>query len=88
MKPEEVEIEGFDSKHVYLIPAYDETDKYEKFVRKHCTEIFEHELNGWYTDPAMWPQDRSWKVFQEWFDYEIQTMVLDMVPDKPLEHEE
>jgi len=27
-------------------------------------------------------------VFQDWFDYEIQTMVYDMIPDKPLEHED
>jgi hypothetical protein len=87
LKPEDVQTEGFDSKHVYLIPAYDETEKYEKFVRKHCTEIFEHELAGWYTDLQMWPKDRSWKVFQEWFDYEIQTIVLDMT-DKPIEYEE
>lgn len=87
LKPEDVPTEGFDSKHVYFIPAYDETEKYEKFVKKYCTEISEHELSGWYIDPAMWPQDRSWKVFKEWFDYEIQTMVLDTIPDEPLEHE-
>ncbi len=39
LKPEEVQTEGFDSKHVYLIPAYDVTEKYERFVKKHCTEI-------------------------------------------------
>jgi len=88
MKPEEVETEGFDSKHVYLIPAYEENEKYEKFLKKYYVEIFEHELGGWYTDPEMWPKDRSWKVFQDWFDYEIQTMVYDMIPDKPLEHED
>lgn len=87
LKPQEVQTEGFDSKHLYLIPAYDETEKYEKFVKKHFTEIFGHELAGWYADPEMWPKDRSWKVFQEWFDYEIQTMVFDMISDEPLEHE-
>ena len=25
---------------------------------------------------------------EAWFDYEIQTMVYDMIPDKPLEHED
>jgi len=35
----------------------------------------------------MWPKDTSWKVFQEWFDYEIQTIVLDMA-DKPIEYED
>jgi hypothetical protein len=51
MKPEEVETEGFDSRHVYLIPAYEENEKYEKFLKKHYVDIFEHELGGWYTDP-------------------------------------
>lgn len=88
MRPGEVPTEGFDSKHVYLIPAYDDTDKYEKFVKKHYIEIFEHELSGWYTDPQMWPQDRTWKVFKEWFDYEIQTMIYDMVTNEPIEYEE
>lgn len=88
MKPEEIKTEGFDSKNVYLIPAYDETDKYENFVRKHCNEIFEHELSGWYTYPEIWPQKRSWKVFKEWFDFEIQTMVLDMITNKPIIYED
>jgi hypothetical protein len=54
MKSEEVEIEGFDSKHVYLIPAYEENEKYKKFLKKHFTDIFKHELGGWYTDHEMY----------------------------------
>jgi len=88
LKPEKIETEDFDSKHVYLIPAYDEIEKYEKYIKKHCVEIFEQELFAWYTDPKMWPNDRSWKVFKEWFDYEIHTMVFDTDPDNPIEHEE
>ena len=59
-----------------------------RIFEEHYVDIFEHELGGWYTDPEMWPKDRSWKVFLDWFDYEIQTMVYDMIPDKPLEHED
>ena len=88
LRPEEIKTDGFDSKHVYLVPAYDKIEKYEKYIKKHCTEIFEEELFGWYTDPEMWPKDRSWKVFKEWFDYEIHTMVFDTDPDNPIEHEE
>ena len=87
MTANDVETEGFDSKHVYLIPAYDENEQYDRYLRKHAKEIFEQELVGWYTDLAMWPQDRSWKVFKEWFDYEIQTMVFDTVLNQPLEYE-
>jgi len=87
LKAEEIETEGFDSKHVYLIPAFDENEDYGKFLKKNYRGVFAHELSGWYTNPSMWPQDRSWKVFQQWLDCEIQTMVLDMCDDD-FEHEE
>ncbi len=83
-----METEGFDSKNVYLIPAFEDNEKYEKYLRKHCGEIFEQIVSSWYTDPEMWPKDRSWKVFKEWFDYEIHSMVFDTIPDEPLEHED
>jgi len=87
LKQEDIQTKGFDSKNVYLIPAYDETDRYEKFVKRHYKEIFEHELSSWYTVPEMWPKDRSWKVFKKWFDYEIQTLVFDMTLNNPFEYE-
>ena len=88
LKAEEIETEGFDSKTVYLIPAFEENEKYDRFLKKNFEAIFIEKLSGWYTDPEMWPKDRSWKVFKEWFDYEIHTMVYDTIPDEPLEHEE
>jgi hypothetical protein len=88
MRPEEVETDGFDSKTVFLIPAFEENDKFEKYLKKNCKDLFEHIVGDWYTDPEMWPKDRSWKVFKDWFEYEIHTMVFDMVLDEPLEHDE
>ena len=86
MREWEIPTEGFDSKHIYLMPAFDENEDYAKFLKKHCQEIFEHERSGWYTAPSLWPQDRSWKVFQQWIDCEIQTMVFDMCEEE-LEYE-
>jgi hypothetical protein len=40
------------------------------------------------SETAAQSERNTQKVFQEWFDYEIQTMVYDMTPDKPLEHED
>jgi hypothetical protein len=82
----EIPTEGFDSKRIYLMPVFDENDDFEKYLKKHYRDIFEHELCGWYLDTAWWPQDRSWKVFQEWFDCEMHSMVYDM-SDEDLEHE-
>lgn len=86
LDPNLLKTEGFDSKFVYLIPIYDDIDSYEKFLKENYKEIFEHELSGWYTDPKMWPKNRSWKVFQEWFEYEIQSMVFDMVKNESLNY--
>jgi hypothetical protein len=88
LDPALLSTEGFDSKYVYLIPVCDDIDRYEKYLKKNYQKIFEHELSGWYTDPQMWPKNRSWAVFVKWFDYEIQSMVFDMVEGFPLEYED
>ena len=83
-----IEMEGFDSKHIYLMPAYDENKDYDKFIKKNYHKILENELYGWYIEPELWPQDRSWKVFNEWIDWEIETMVFDLADDEPIGYEE
>jgi hypothetical protein len=43
----------------------------------HHEELFQEELNGRYTDPALWPRDRSLKMLQEWCSFELHTVVVD-----------
>ena len=52
---------------VYLVEVEDEDELAEWLVR-HLEALFEEELNGWYTDPALWPagpiaQDAQGVVF-------------------------
>ena len=49
---------------VYLVEVEDEDDLAQWLARNH-EELFEEELNGWYTDPALWPRDRSPKTLRE-----------------------
>jgi len=64
---------------VYLVPEFD-SDEEGKEVLKHIYgEIFERELNGWDTDPASWPQNRDFRIFQEWFSIELHSVVEDVV---------
>jgi hypothetical protein len=72
-KPEEMTKEG----DVYLLPDYDELKKLENWLKKNFNEIFEDQLNNWYIDEEMWPQHRTFKMFNEWFDYTLHTMVWD-----------
>ena len=55
-------------------------------TRRH-RELFEEELNGWYTDPALWPRDRSLTTLREWCSSELHTIVVD-AGESPLEDDE
>jgi hypothetical protein len=71
---------------VYLVEADDE-DELVGWLASHHQALFEHELNGWYTDPALWPRDRSLTTLEEWFSFELHTVVVD-TGACPLEHDE
>lgn len=76
--------EANDELTVFLGPDLDFVDEIDAFVTKHFDFFFEHWLSGWSTDPAQWPQRRTRRMFREWFDVRIHTMVEDVV-DAPYE---
>jgi hypothetical protein len=53
-------------------------DDAEKLVKKYFKEIFEIELEGMWTDENDWPQKRTFKLFNEWFNYEVSDLVIDL----------
>ena len=71
---------------VYLVEAEDEGELAEWLARHH-RKLFEEELNGWYTDPALWPRVRSLRVLKEWCSFELHTVVVD-AGQSPLEDDE
>jgi hypothetical protein len=70
----------------YLIEVEGE-DHLARWLARHHQELFEEELNGWYTYPALWPRDRSLQMLQEWCSFELHTVVVD-TGDSPLEDDE
>lgn len=71
------EIDG--EKTIYLIPEYDSPEQGWIILRKYYEDIFENELLGWHTYEPEWPQDRSYKMFKEWFDIEFHSTIEDLV---------
>jgi hypothetical protein len=71
---------------VYLVEVDDE-DELARWLARHHEEVFEEELQGWYTDPALWPRDRSLKTLQRWCSFELHTVVVD-TGESPLEDDE
>jgi hypothetical protein len=71
---------------VYLVEVEDEGEL-DEWVARHHEELFEAELEGWYTDPALWPRNRSLEVLREWCSFELHTIVVD-AGESPLEDNE
>ena len=72
---------------VFLIPEYDTSDSTTRYIRKNYKTIFDWQLWGWITDEEYWPKNRTWKVFQEWFEVQVSSEVFDLV-DKNIVKEE
>jgi hypothetical protein len=68
---------------IYLVPEYDTEEDAELYVHKHCREIFEEQLDGWYRVPSAWPPDRGFRVFKQWFEYHFHAVLLDLC-DSPV----
>jgi hypothetical protein len=64
---------------VFLGPNVDELEQVTTCVNKNYDLFFEEWLEYWCTDPALWPQKRTRKMFREWFTVRIHTMVFDTV---------
>jgi hypothetical protein len=52
-----------------------------------CQKIFEQELESWDRVQESWPADRAFAVFQQWFDFQIHSMIFDLA-EKPIALEE
>lgn len=64
--------------NIYLIKEKDSNEAIEIWLSRNFDQLFQNELNDWYTDENCWPPKRTYKLFKEWFDFEIHSMVLDL----------
>jgi hypothetical protein len=62
---------------VYLLPDFEDVSEMKKWLKKGFDNIFSDQLNNWYTDENLWPENRTFKQFKEWFDYTLHTMIFD-----------
>ncbi len=68
-----------DRGNVYMIPEFESIDEAEEHVEEIFDEIFINELSEWHTDQALWPTERSYDLFLEWFDVLFDVAVFDTI---------
>ena len=62
---------------VILLPVLDSDEHAEAFIKEIYQDLFELELSSWMVDDDTWPENITYKMFQEWFDVEFHSMVFD-----------
>ena len=78
---------GAEHYSAYLISEkYDEFN-YKSYLKNHYMDIFEEELYSMIRAPDLWPQNRDFTTFNEWFDTHACDTVLDL-GNEPIEIEE
>ncbi len=69
--------EANEDRPVYLV-GEDAAEDLDAWLRENYETIFEMELRGWYTEEGLWPKDRTYELFREWFDVECHSVIYDM----------
>ena len=64
---------------VYLIPdraAFDE-DTVRMWVELNHEALFKNELEDWYNEESLWPEELNLELFDTWFEVECHSVVID-----------
>ena len=74
---------------VYLIEdiAGEDPESLTRWLKRNFELLFDNELEGWYTDLALWPPGRTYQLFLDWFEPECHTMIVDTCADELLDDE-
>lgn len=71
----------------YLLPEIESDRDVDRILKTYFKRICEHKLEGWCLDEKTWPKINELKIFKQWFEVSLHSMVIDLT-DQALELEE
>lgn len=80
-------VEPFEECVAYLLDDDWTIEEVERFLKANFDNIFQDLLAGMCTYPEAWPEKRTWKQFNEWFDWHYSSMAWDLLPGKRIKRE-
>lgn len=69
---------------VYLLPDFEEQEDMRRWLSKKYDLLFSDQLTNWFANESVWPQKRTFSMFQDWFSFSFHTMVWDTL-ESPLD---
>ncbi|PSR13178.1 MAG: hypothetical protein DA408_08245 [Bacteroidetes bacterium] len=71
-----------DNTDVYLIPEMDDLEEARQWLENNFLVFFENSLEEWCENMDEWPEKLDWEAFEQFFDYSLQSNVLDIVSEE------
>jgi hypothetical protein len=62
---------------VYLVTEQEGSPP-ESILRKHFKQIFDEQLLAWHLIEEDWPKQRTFSLFQKWFEADVEDLVRDL----------
>jgi hypothetical protein len=62
----------------YLVPEAESETEVEGLIEECWPILFENELSVWSDDESTWPKARTREMFEDWFEVEVGSMVIDL----------
>lgn len=82
-----ITLEGTNNERTVYLVSDDDGENIDEWISLNFKVLFDNELGDWYTDESLWPKKRDRKTFDQWFDVEYHTVIIDTV-DGPIEDDE
>ena len=60
---------------LFLLPHFNSIERAEEFCRLFFDLFFQYQLKKCSEDPAFWPINRNYEMFQQWFEVRITAVV-------------
>jgi hypothetical protein len=78
--------EANEDRTVYLIDD-GEAEHIEEWIALNFMQLFESELEDWYTEPSLWPKNINRELFDAWCELECHTVIVDTVGEDIIDDE-
>jgi hypothetical protein len=62
--------------NTYLVN--NEIEDVNTWLKKKYDKLFKMELDEWHSNKKEWPKNRNYKMFKQWFQVDISTMIYDL----------
>lgn len=66
-----------DEQDVFLLPDFGSAEEALEWLKENCEDLIAHVLEDWCMDKEAWPAPLNWALFERFFDYSVETSVID-----------